>query len=89
MIQTTEKVFEFLERNGFKRAEDSDYIIFCRDNDYAIDFDKNTLEFTILAEEGDILTIPFMKNPNLTKYMIIGYFTLFPARGSTPRKWKK
>jgi len=89
MIKTTEKIFEFLKINGFKREEEQDFIHFYRDLSYGIDFDKNNLNFTIIAEEGDIFTIPNMRNTNQTKCMIVGFFTLYPVRGGQPWIWKK
>jgi hypothetical protein len=87
MIKTTEKIFRFLELNGFKKEDDRNFIHFYRENDYGIDFDKINLDFTFIAEEGDIFTIPKTKNPTIIKCIIVGFFTLFPAIESKQKTW--
>ena len=88
MINSIEKIFKFLELNGFEKTKDGAGVYFIRENDYGIDFDKDSLEFTIMGEERDILNIPRTNNPNLIKYIIVGFFSLFPAIGSNPKAWK-
>jgi hypothetical protein len=79
MIKTIESIFDFLELNGFAKEEGTDFIHFYRENDYGINFDKNNLNFVVIADEGDIFHIPPLANPAIIKCAIVGFFTLFPA----------